>query len=315
MSKSCEQIRQLLVELEYGELDEVDANAVRAHLHECDACAARQAAYRAVRADLQAWDQVEPAPSRVTFVAMHRAVAPAGWGPVSKGLAVAASFLLGFLLTASVASVRISRSAGGWSVSTGLWPAPAAAAGTDSTTGAEATRTQARPALPVEGVTPIGTNSSRPGGQGISSSTAPGNLGRTGRLRIMSPVELDRWLENRLRTAAAPAPVSETGLQSLTQEQIAPLLERLTAQRDAQLRKIVEASEQKQREEFDSALAGVYQTFDAQRTNDLLFLAGQLGLLQENTGLELQRTNAAIDYLISRSAEDQGQRDRQDDRQ
>ena len=40
--------------------------------------------------------------------------------------------------------------------------------------------------------------------------------------------------------------------------------------------------------------------FDAQRTNDMLAVASELGILQQNTGLELQRNTAAIDYLFTR---------------
>jgi hypothetical protein len=100
-------------------------------------------------------------------------------------------------------------------------------------------------------------------------------------------------------------------LSELSPEQLAPVLDSLIAERDSRLRvlvqEVVQASEQRQRREIDDALAGVYQTFDVQRANDLLFLASELGLLQESTGEELQRTNAAIDYLITRVAQEGGE--------
>jgi hypothetical protein len=131
--------------------------------------------------------------------------------------------------------------------------------------------------------------------------------------RMMTQAELDGWLEDRLRDRglfAGATPVSD-----LQPEQLAPVLDSLIAERDSGLRllvqEIVAASEQRQRQEIDTALAGVYQTFDVQRANDLLFLASELGLLQETTGAELQRTNAAIDYLITRVAQDGGDQQRE----
>ncbi len=300
MGKNCEQIRQLLVELEYGELDAMDANAVQAHLEECASCATRQAAYGAVRADLRSWDDVEPAPSRVTFVAMQRRPATAGWRRSTKGLAVAASFLMGFLLTAAMANIRITRADGAWSLSTSLWPA------TESGTGTVPDGQIADPAVvrPTAAI-PVGTANARP----AASPAQPPAGG------FMVEADLERWLDDRLR-ARGLHPDQGGSVASFDRAQLLPVIEQLMTERDAQVRslvrQIIAASEQRQRQEFDAALSGLYQTFDVQRTNDLLFLAGEFGLMQENTGIELQRTNAAVDFLLTRVANDDRQPEQRD---
>lgn len=289
MGKNCENIRQLLVELEYGELDEMDATAVQAHLEQCPGCAERRDAYRAVRADLRAWDAIEDAPSRVTFVAMRQpqAAPRPGLSRWTRGLAVAASFLLGLLLASAFVNLEVSTGTDGWHVSTSLMPRPQVV---------QEARPSGSPATPIGGNPRVGSTPVQ--------GTIPVQNG--GVSSPMSQADLDSWLDARLQArgwpTGGPVPIA-----SLTPEQVAPILDDLIAERETRMRalvqEIVHSSERKQREEVEVALAGLYQTFDAQRANDLVFLAGELGLLQENTGMELQRTNAAIDYLITRAAQ------------
>lgn len=281
MSNNCEQLRQMLVELEYGELDAMDATAVQIHLGECDSCAKHLAAYRAVRADLKTWDDVAPVPSRITFVTMPREQPASGWGRWSRGGAIAASFLMGLLLTAAAANFRLSHDDSGWSASTSLWPS-----GT--------------PSVPVAGDQPAATSPTGP-----TSPVANRALGANSQLGdsdaiSMREADLSRWLDSQLRARGLHA-VGGAPNASLSQEQLLAL------------QSIVAASERRQQQEFDSLLAGTYQAFDVQRTEDLLFLAGELGLMQESTGLELQRTNAALDYLITRAADTPRQREQQND--
>ncbi len=66
------------------------------------------------------------------------------------------------------------------------------------------------------------------------------------------------------------------------------------------MQQMITVADERQRQEIETLMAGVYQTFDAQRTNDLLVFADQLGILQETTGMELQRNTDAIDYLFTR---------------
>ncbi len=131
----------------------------------------------------------------------------------------------------------------------------------------------------------------------------------------MVEADLERWLDDRLR-ARGLHPDQGGSVASFDRAQLLPVIEQLMTERDAQVRSLVRqilaASEQRQRQEFDAALSGLYQTIDVQRTNDLLFLAGELGLMQENTGIELQRTNAAVDFLLTRVANDDRQPEQRD---
>lgn len=314
MGNNCEQIRQLLVELRYGELDEMDAAQVEGHLEHCPSCQAHHEAYGAVVADLEAWEEIEPQPSRVTFVAMRGgpaiAVEPrrsaSAW---TKGLAAAASFVLGIFLAAAFVNMEVRGGDGTWSISTSLWPRTSETAqppGTGTGDANQAAGVEAiggqRGAMPV---TPITSGGPRVGITGPQGDVQ----------QVWTPDQLDSWLDERLRDRGfgreAPRGGQTIPVSELSPEQLAPVLDALIAERDSRLRvlvqEVVQASEQRQRREIDDALAGVYQTFDVQRANDLLFLASELGLLQESTGEELQRTNAAIDYLITRVAQESGQ--------
>ena len=67
---------------------------------------------------------------------------------------------------------------------------------------------------------------------------------------------------------------------------------------------MVVAAEQRQQQQMDSLLTDLYQTFDSQRTRDLSVVFDELGLLRSSTGLELQRTNEVIDFLVTRVGTD-----------
>ena len=55
MSTHCEEVRPLLAELVYGEVDPEVADIVREHLGSCLSCRRYQLAFEAVRGDLQEW--------------------------------------------------------------------------------------------------------------------------------------------------------------------------------------------------------------------------------------------------------------------
>lgn len=250
--KNSDEIRELLVELAYDEIDPIDAEAANNRLDE--ESLATLEAFRAVRAEMQAYDDVEPTQSRVAFVAVPPPQPAAGLSGWVKGLGIAASFVMGFLLTAAIANVRIANGPDGWSISSGLLePAPATTAVQPDTS---------RPAVAVPS-TPVG----------------------------MSEAEADRWFANKVREHGL-APTDGTAV-SINPEQVTPVLDQLWQQRERQLR-------QQLRAEWDSELAGMLQTFDAQRTNDQLFIANELGLWQENTGVELERINQVINFLLTR---------------
>lgn len=289
----CEDFRELLVELAYGEIEAVDASRLERHLESCAPCAERRRAFQGVRDDLRASENaVPPAPSRVTFVVMPGAAATGvPRSPWTRGLAAAASFVLGFLLIGALVNLELSHDAAGWSLRTSLLPRPA----------------------PVSEAEPAATGEPAPASGPVDrvGGTAPRVgipvSGTNGPFRVMSQSERERLLGLR------GASVSETPPTSLRPEQLQPIIDELVRERDARLRSFFQDmlanAESRQREQVESALTGLLQSFDAQRTNDLLFFAGELTQLQQATGLELQQANAAIDYLISLEAQAQAQAD------
>lgn len=289
----CERFRELLVELAYDEIEADDERRLLDHLAECEPCAARRDAFAGVRADLQEWTVEPPRESRVTFVAMPAARPTSVW---TRRLAAAASFIVGFLLIAAAANTEIHNSGDGWTIRTSLLPAATESA-EPATSG---DRTDRPTSGPVERIEADQPNFGVPVSQG----------GGSGRFRV------DSWLDQRLQARG----VEGAGdLTRLSPEQVRPLLDDLMRERDQQIRTLIENSmaraENRTRDEFDAALTGLYQAMEAQRTNDLLFFAGELGLLQEATGQELQRTNAAIDLLIGLEAAEPptgSERERQD---
>ena len=114
-------------------------------------------------------------------------------------------------------------------------------------------------------------------------------------------LELENFLDTRYarRDAVATTPVS-----AMNREQLQPIIDDMMAEREESLRQIMRqmlaVAEDTQRQEIETMMAGMFQTFDAQRTNDMLAVADELGILQLNTGAELQRNTDAIDYLFTR---------------
>lgn len=288
---NCETYRELLVELLYDEIAPQDLPRLEAHLADCASCAARREAFGAVRSELGEWEVSAPRPARVTFVAPP---ASRTSGPWTRRLAMAASFLVGFLLIAAVANLEVRGGADGWTVRTSLLPR---AAGVVDESAAEPVGADGGPSRPgpVERLDAQQPRFGVPVGQGAA--------GNGGTYRFMSQDDLDSWLDSKLQDRGF-ARTART--EQLRPEQVQPLLDELMRERDQQIRTLVQdalaRSETLTRNEFDAALTGLYQAFEAQRTNDLLFFAGELGLLQEATGQELQRTNAAIDFLIGLEA-------------
>lgn len=281
---NCETYRELLVEAAYDEIAAADESRLQEHLAACPKCAARGVAFQAVRQDLQGWDVQAPRPSRVTFVTVPAVSRTSVW---TRRLAAAASFVVGFLLIAALANLEVQSAPDGWSVRTSLIPRAAETGTADAGDVADDARPKAGPVERLDDPQPR---------FGVPVSQG-------GEVQVMSQSDLDQWLERRLQARNVQRP---TGMANLQPEQVKPVLDELMRERELQFRGLVQemlaSAETRQRSEIDAALTGLYQAFEAQRTNDLLFLAGELGLLQEATGQELQRTNAAIDYLIGLEA-------------
>lgn len=120
MSMRCEDVRPLLAELVYEEVDPGLAEELREHLGTCLSCRRHQMAFLAVRKDLNEWKPTEDtASSGITFIAPGAHVTTPIWhSRLFQGLAIAASFMFGAFLIASVVNLQVQSGPDGWVLST-----------------------------------------------------------------------------------------------------------------------------------------------------------------------------------------------------
>jgi hypothetical protein len=297
MNKNCNEIRPLLAELIYEEVDAPTAKVVYGHLEECVACRQRYAAFRNVRADLQEW-QPAATPAGTTFIGVGSAAQKSsGMSRWTRGLAVAAMFIFGLVLTAAAVNLQISTDADGWSMSTSLW-------GRGS----------------VEGLTSPAAEQQTAATPEMLAVEEPIEQGATVRpvsLSDMDPAELEAWLDTALSSRGLSSldesdrvnQISTQPADSLSPGQIQQVNSLLAAgfnERDNEERfmfgNMLAASEARQREEFNATLASLYENLEAEREDALYMLVSELGLLQLDTDQRLQRTDSRIDYLMNQVA-------------
>lgn len=291
MSGDRDDLRELLIELEYGELDAAEREAAQKRIDEHPNLIRMQQAFRAVHDDLADWEEIEGQPARIAFVTMPgeistNAISTFGW---MKGGAVAASFVLGILLFAAFASTSLTRTDTGWTLSTGLSRAKASlpAEQISQPTASTSVAGQAQTGQASVGRVPAGpVSSTSVGSTNVSGASVGGAV-------VSSPAVS--------RSAGGQA---QPFRMSRSQFGIDPLLIGAPADRERQLRilvrEMVAAAEQRQQQQMDSLLTDLYQTFDTQRTSDLSVVFDELGLLRSSTGLELQHANEVIDFLVTR---------------
>ena len=239
MSTHCEEVRPLLAELVYGEVDPEVADTVREHLGSCLACRRYQKAFEAVRGDLQNWQPAAEAPRGITFIAPAPAVPPNIWSSRAlRGLAVAASFVFGVFLMAAATNLQIHSNADGWTLSTSLWNAPASASPQQAL---DQARLAESPAI-----------------------NTPEIQARPASLQDFDQEELGRWFDEQiaargLTPVSAPAPpVSLTDAQwqqvsTLVQDR----LEASDTQHEQFLRDLIAAGETRQYEQLVFTLASL----------------------------------------------------------
>lgn len=283
MNNNCEEIRPLLAELIYEEVDAPTAKVIYGHLEECADCRQRYAAFRNVRADLQDWQPVG-VPAGTTFIGMPAAAQKPSTGSVwLRGLAVAATFIFGLVLTAAAVNLQISSDADGWSMSTSLWGSAA--------TGEPVAQQQ--PAATPETLQPADA----------------GSMVRPASLSDMDPQELESWLDTALSSrgiAPANQPTAQPAADSLSPAQIRQVNSLMAEgfnERDNEERymfgNMLAASETRQREEFNATLTSLYEHLEAEQEDALYMLVSELGLLQIDTDQRLQRTDSKVDYLMN----------------
>ncbi len=311
MSGDHQDLQELLVELEYGELDVADREAAQARIDEHPELVRMQQAFRAVREDLSAWDEIEGQPARIAFVTMPgegRSTGTVFGGGTTfgwmKGAAMAASFVFGILLAAAFASTSLTRTETGWTFSTGFSRAAAPSPAEPSPT----ERSPAQPGSQPTAANSIGNPSAGQASLGqVPVGTVPSGSVPSGP-SSNSPVGSSPVMGTVSGGMSVSGGQAQPFRMSRRQFGIDPMLVGAAGDREQQLRALVRemvtAAEQRQRQQMDSLLTDLYQTFDTQRTSDLSVVFDELGLLRSSTGLELQRTNEVIDFLVTRMGSD-----------
>lgn len=299
MSMKCEDVRPLIAALVYEELDEADATAVQEHLEGCVSCRQRLFAYGEVRKDLREW-QPAAAPAGITFIGMPPAQSASGGSWWLRGLAVAASFILGLMLTAAFVNLEINSTPGGWTVSTSLWG-----------------RQQAVPVAAEPGTQPRTQPETQPAARPFEPSA---NLADSpAQLRPVSLLELDQeelntWFDRRFDGrfdtqlgSRGGTPASGTAATNRLTDEQRDQLESILADRFALeggqqtqiFQDLLAVSESRQRQEFFATLAGLYESLEAERRDALMIMASEFGLAQADTGQRLDLANARIEYLLT----------------
>jgi anti-sigma factor RsiW len=286
MSNKCEEIRPLLAELIYEEVDAPTAKVIYGHLEECAACRQRYAGFRNVRADLQEWQPVG-VPAGTTFIGMPAVTKQVSTGSMwLRGLAVAATFIFGLVLTAAAVNLQISSAADGWTMSTSLWGRAAVS------------EPVAQPQLAA---TPE-----------ILTPADPGSTVRPVSLNDLDPQELESWLDAALtsrgmvpaaqanQVAAVPASdnLSPAQIQQVNSLMAGQFNERANEER-YMFSTMLATSESRQRDAFNATLTSLYENLEAEREDALYMLVSELGFLQLDTEQRLRRNNSQIDYLMN----------------
>lgn len=278
MSKNCEDIRPLIAELVYGEVDSDVAEEVREHLGTCLSCRRHQMAFLSVRKDLQEW-QPEAAhePRGITFIAPGAHVATPLWNSrIFQGLAVAATFVFAAFLMAAVVNLQVGSGPDGWAISTSLWETP---------DGIEQ--------APDETLRTNGPATQDPGQpQLVNLDEVPGLF--------------DRHLADRGYLPAAQMPVRDE-LTDAQWDRVTELAWEIydagtvehDAQADQRVRDLIAASQSHQADSFFMALNDVANNITADRRDEISEIYGQLDLIYLDTDRRLNQTNTRIDNLVT----------------
>ena len=280
MSTHCEEVRPLLAELVYGEVDPEVADAVREHLGSCLSCRRYQKAFEAVRGDLQEWQPAAEAARGITFIAPVAAAPPSIWSSRAwRSLAVAASFVFGVFLMAAATNLQIHSNADGWTLSTSLWDSPAAT----SPQALNQAQLAESPAIntPAAQAQPVG-------------------------LQDFDQEELGRWFDEQVAARGltpVSAPVPPVSLTDAQWQQVSTVVQDRLEARDTQherfVRDLIAASETRQYEQLVFTLASLYDNMEAEHGDELFEMANQLGVWQIDTERRLQQANIRIDNLVT----------------
>ena len=273
MSMRCEDVRPLLAELLYEEVEAGLAEQLREHLGGCLSCRRHQNAFAAVRRDLQEWQpQGQPASGGITFIApAARASGPIWHSRVFQGLAAAAGFMFLAVLTAAAINLQVQSGPDGWALSTSLGQPPSL---------------------------------DEPAPQTVSLDQIPG-------LGAWFDARLDSQFDGRLSEGGVVTLASMPTQQFLTDGQlqdmnrrVAEMLDTSFAERDLELTAkfdnmeyYVDSSLEQQSNNFFYTTANLVDDMRAEHRDQIFDMSQQLGNLYYDTTRQLAQANYRIDTL------------------
>jgi len=254
----CSFDKALLVSYLYEECDGEDRRLVETHLASCQSCGEELAAFRGVRTRLAEW---APPDEILGFrVVRQREPARRWWWPLPVWAQAAAAILV-LMAGAAATNLEVRVGGDGLAVRTG-WsqPAPDVAA------------TSSSPA---------------PGPASVATTAEP-----VAATIVQLRAEMAALEQELRRVTSAPARGAATATAAAA---VAPLDEQRLM---TQVRPLLQASEDRLRSEFGVRLASAVNELDTKRRADILRIQEDFGALEGRTGIEVARTNSALQYLM-----------------
>ena len=267
---------EALVAFLYDDGDSAERGRFQTHLVTCARCQAEVAGLRGVRTQLARWAPPEP-----TFALTNpqsnpppATRNPQWWAAVPAWAQVAAALLF-ISACAGIANleVRYDRNGlivrTGWSGRSGGSDGSGQAGGSDAAGGARRTGGSSGPEV----------------AQGFSPASAPWKA---------DIAALESQLTRQISAARTAAPVAA-----------APQTVRTLTVADAdvtrRVRALVEESEKRQRRELALRVAELLRDVNAQRQADLVKIDRTIGFVQNNVGIEVQKTRNQMDLVLRAS--------------
>lgn len=281
MSMRCEDVRPLLAELVYEEVDPEVAEKLREHLGTCLSCRRHQNAFLAVRRDLQEWPPARQRQPGIRFIApgAHETT-PIWHSRIFQGLAAAAGFVFVAVLIGAAVNLQVQTGPEGWALSTSF--------------GAPASMEEAEP--PVVALEQV---------RGLDAwfdarldDQLGTRLADRGVVTLASMPEQDFFTDGQMEelTRRMNAAFDET-----FEERNAELQTTLDTE-FANMRYYVDASVETQADVFFYSVANMVEGLEAEYRDQLFQLGEQFGALYANTDRKLDEAHFRIDSLTTAAA-------------
>lgn len=281
MSMHCEEVRPLLAELVYDEIDPGLAEKLREHLGTCLACRRHQMAYLSVRQDLQEWQPAEEStPHGMTFIAPGVHAAPPIWhSRVFQGLAAAAGFMFLAVLTAAATNMQVQSGPDGWAFSSNFGRS-ASFDDTPATVSVDQ----------IEGLDPWFNTR--------FNNQLGGQLTERGVLTLASMPQQQFLTDGQVQQVNTRfADMINTSLEERDLE----LTSRMETEFD-NMRYYVDASLEDQNDAFFYTVANIVDGMESEHSNQVFEITQQFSSLYSDTDRRLEQANHRIDNLMSLAA-------------